>query len=283
MKTKKLLYLISGIVMSAFLVFSCKDDFTEEDFLLMQQEMSQQDFQNRLQELLYQAQLAKTSDSAMAVLQNMLSKELWMFQDSTAYAKQLDQLRNAGLLLSWTIQVQDNRTPVDSVDVNILTADIDQGRTLSAVTDANGYVTFMDVTVGRNLVRLNKTGYFSANVAVEFTTNTIQQTYAATYNNIVIRRQESSILPIFSSTSTETATITGLATIDLDLTNNTREFAPAGTTVRANISDALQDYDLIYPDTYPDDYTGGDAILSQTQRVINYNIEGGPNVGVGTV
>jgi hypothetical protein len=73
-----------------------------------------------------------------------------------------------------------------------------------------------------------------------------------------------------------------MATAELDLTNNAREFAPAGTTVRANFSTSLQDLDLIYPDEWPDD-DDGDNILNNTQRVINYYVEGSPNVGVGTV
>ena len=292
MKTSKLLYLLSGVIVATLLIYSCKDDFSEKDFLDMQAQQAASNHQYSMDEILYQAQLARSSDSALAVLQNMLSAELYMLQDSIKYQDALNQLRNAGLLLSWTIQVQENRTALDSVQVDIQTADLDNARTLSGVTDANGYVTFTDVTVGRNLVRLSKSGYMTANVAVEFTANQISTSYTGgTYVSVVVRRQESTILPVFSSSSSSTATIWGSVTADFDLTNNAPE-AAVGTTVRANLESGLIGSGLIYPDGTENPSSIGEnsgasgnsgSAGNPNQRVLVYTVEGEPNVGVATV
>lgn len=277
MKTSKLLYLLSGVILATFLIYSCKDDFSEKDFLDYQAQQAATNHQFNMDEIILQAQLARSSDSALATLQNMLNQEVFLMQDSVKYKAQLQQLRNAGLLLSWTIQIQEDRKPLDSVQVDIATADLDNARTLSGVTDANGYVTFMDVTVGKNLLRLSKSGYMSANAIVEFSPNDYTSVYSGdAYNFVALRRQESTILPIFSNSSTATATIKGNVTADIDLTNDAAEPAPLGTTVRADISETLQNNDLIWPTTDADQ-------LDYTQLVQQYSVEGGPNVGVGTV
>ena len=284
MRTSKLFYLVCGIILSVFLVLSCKDDFSEKDFLKLQADLAAQkdsaNYKNSVQQILLAAQLAKSNDSAMAVLQKMLQEELIILQtqlgretDSLMAAKQLELLRNAGLLLSWSIQVQENRKPVSGADVTIQTADIDNLRTLTATTSTTGYVTFNDVTVGSNLLRITKTGYLTSNVAVQFEMNDLLST-GGIY--IPIRRSESSVIPLFSSSTGEIATIKGTATVDTDLTNNTRELAPVGTKIKANIAEALQNANLIYPES-------NDPAISSTQRIMSYAVEGGENVGVGTV
>ena len=222
--------------MSLIAVLSCKDNFSEEDFLRLQQ------------------QLARQRDSLNAVQQGQ-------------------QAKDAGLLLSWTIQVQDNRKPVQGAQVAVKGGSSDSTQAFSASTDADGIVTFTNVPVGREIVRITKTGYLTANLAVEFDANQLIYT-GSTY--MPIRRAESSIIPLFSVTSTETATINGTATVETDLTNSTREKAPSGTVIRANISEALQQANLIYPES-------SDPSINTTQRILSYAVEGGENIGVGTV
>jgi hypothetical protein len=106
---------------------------------------------------------------------------------------------------------------------------------------------------------------------------------------VVIRRQESSILPVFSNSTGSVATIWGNVTADFDLTNKTAE-AAIGTTVRADISNTLQDKRLIYPDDNPQQTNSSnptdgsnDYVQERTQRILTYSVEGGPNVGIATV
>ncbi len=295
MKTSKLLYLLSGVLLTTFLIYSCKDDFSEKDFLTMQANQAATNHQYTMDQILYQAQLARSSDSALAVLQNMLSEELYLMQDSVKYKDQLHQLRHGGLLLSWTIQVQDNHNPLDSVKVYVATTSsisTDSTGTMG-YSDANGYVTFNDVPVGRDLVMLSKSGYMTANVAVEFTANQIEAGYDNSSTNnggtnfLVVRRQESTILPLFSNATGAVATVWGNVVGDFDLTNDAMEPA-IGATVQANMDQSLMDAGLIYP-TASNSYNGP-SIGEQTngngnpnQRVLVYTINGGPNVGTATV
>jgi hypothetical protein len=198
-----------------------------------------------------------------------LQAQLAAKKDSAA----LQEIKSSSLLLAWSVQVQDNRKPVEGALVELQTAGKDSSKALTLTTDAQGIVVFSNIAVGGNLLRISKQGYLTANVAVEFAPNTVIPSGSGF---VPVRRTESSIIPLFSNSSTETATIKGTAKVETDLTNGAREAVPQGTRIRANIAEALQNAKLIYPEP-------GDSSLNHSQSVLSYAVEGGENVGVAVV
>ncbi len=287
MKIKNLKFYVLLFLAVAFGMTACQDDFSEEDFLnalaTQGETRAAADHQRRLDEIRLQAQLAASSDSALAILNRMLEEELIMLErelDSLDRERQLEQLRDAGLLLSWSVEIQENRKPLDSVTVTLTTSEAPGARQIVLITGTDGTITAQDIPVGRNLITLTKTGYFEANVAVEFAMANIQNIGSFDNPNYIIwRRHESTILPVFSNTSAETATINAEGWIETDLTNNTPEQIPDGTFFRVNMGPGLQQADLVYPDG---GFGGDDDLLLETQRILTYSVAGGENVGVGT-
>jgi hypothetical protein len=101
------------------------------------------------------------------------------------------------------------------------------GKTLTDTTDASGMVVF--------------TGFFrtSVNVTIRkegFTT--VAYSSVVNLNNTTSNNTISfigNIIPVFELTGANTATIAGRATIETNLTNNTRESVPDGTKITASI------------------------------------------------
>ncbi len=185
---------------------ACKDNFSEQDLLT------------------YQA--------------NALSKK-----DSLNAAKQVAAMNDAGLLLSYTLQVLDDKTPISGVAVTMTNQSTTAG-TATGTTDANGFATFKSVQIGANTVVISKTGYYAATFIVDFGTPTAGVNYTTTTNTVTgvvtvipIKKTASNQVPLFASGSgsTSTATIKGTVTIETDLTNSTPEI-PQGLTIKANLA-----------------------------------------------
>jgi len=113
------------------------------------------------------------------------------------------------------------------------------GQIITLTTDANGQVVFPNARIGNVVVTVSMAGYTTLNYhtsldpgAINFPTTTNGTT---DLSNIV--RDVSTHAPIFALTgAANMATIKGNATIDLDLTNVSREVVPAGTVVSAEIN-----------------------------------------------
>ena len=192
----------------AFVVIACQDNFSEADFVASQ-------LKNRNK------------------------------QDSIAIAKQIEGLNAAGQLLSYTLQVLDDKLPVSGVAV--VMSNPPPGSTtstLTATTDANGFATFKNVQIGANTFIVSKTGYYSATFIVDFGTPTSGIHYQVVSNNgiqtiIPIKKTASNQVPIFASAAGgATAIIRGNVTIESDLTNTTAEI-PQNITIKANLSQIL--------------------------------------------
>lgn len=199
---KKLFSIITVIAIIAVVIVACKDNFNESDFLKLQSQLKTQ-------------------------------------QDTAKLNQQLKQLNDAGALLSVTIQVVEDRTPLTGVDVTI-SNDVSSGTT-KVTTDANGNAVFTKVRVGANTVILSKTGYAPATAVLDF--GSVGATYFQTVvgangttNIVPLKQSRSAILPIYSNGGTGSfATITGKVTIENDLSTSALE-VPQGLTILANLN-----------------------------------------------
>jgi hypothetical protein len=200
---KKLLPFITMITLIAIVIVACKDNFNESDFLKLQSSLKTQ-------------------------------------QDTSFLSRQLKQLNDAGELLSFTVQIVEDRTPLAGVDVQI-SNDV-TGGTIKVTTDANGNAIFSKVRVGSNTILINKTGYATATAVVDFgpLTNFFQTASSGGVTTIVsLKQSRSVILPLYSIGATgSTATITGKVTIENDFTNSKTE-VPQNITLKANFASAL--------------------------------------------
>lgn len=164
--------------------------------------------------------------------------------DSTM-ARQLDVLEKMGLILTYSIQVQDNGTPVEGIDVSI-SGFAENASKGTKTTGSDGIVQFTDVLAGFTLINLSGTGYIDASVTVYLEPN---QTFdAAGGFTYVLQRNESSILPIYGDGILEgdnTATIKGKITIETNLVNDVAE-VPEGIEIAANFTDIFGE-DIVGP------------------------------------
>lgn len=163
--------------------------------------------------------------------------ELAYLADSLALRDSLGRINQAGAVnyaitvvsgSTSTLYKNDGRTEGTQNAVADAIVTISQfGKTETDTTDASGMVVF--------------TGFFRSNVNV-----TIRKTDFTTMTYIAfVKGQDSTvnntttfvgnIIPIFELTGANTATISGRAIIETNLTNSVRELAPDGTTFTASI------------------------------------------------
>ncbi len=261
MKIKTLKFYVLLALAVVFGMTACQDDFSEEDFLnqLAQQGESKAaaDHERRLEEIRLQAQLAASNDSALAVLQSMLSKELAMLNeelnretDSINAARQKEELRTSGLLLDYSVQMQDGGTPLADVVVRI--TDFGDGaaaRQASDTTDANGVVTFVDIPIGYHTLNFSATGYVSAGITVNFNWDLWNRSFGAGGITVFAPRVESSVFPMVSDGTggSNTATVSGQVKIDSDLINNEMSEYAAGIEIKALLDDFFDQGDIVPP------------------------------------
>jgi hypothetical protein len=194
---KKIIKLLAFMLIAGLVIVACKDNFSEQDFI--------------------------NNQTKNKTVQDSLN--------ATA-------LNKAGQLLSYTLQILEDKLPVAGVAVVMTNPPAGTATaTLTATTDASGFVQFKNVQIGANTFIISKTGYYSATFIVDF--GTVQQgvNYTIINNAVVpIKKTASSQVPIFASaTGGATATIKGNVTIETDLTNTTPEI-PQGLVLKANLS-----------------------------------------------
>jgi hypothetical protein len=149
-------------------------------------------------------------------------------------------LNDAGQLLSYTLQVLDDKTPVTGVAVTMTNPPKGTATaTLTATTDATGTVQFKNVQIGANTFIISKTGYYPATFIVDFGPIQNGINYTIVNGSVVpVKKSASNQVPIFASasgTGSSTATIRGNVTIETNLTNTTPEI-PQGLVLKANLS-----------------------------------------------
>ncbi len=216
-------------IVASVTILACKDDFTEEDFLKLQDE------------------LAKDKEKRDSAYLEALTQE-----QAESYIAALNE---AGDLMSVTVLVREDNTPVAGVSVSMTSgaSPAEAGRTkdvVTVVTDAQGRAVFERATIGDNLISLSKANYVSASARVDFGEPSEPQAISTFVNNVQVtryiappKRFENFALPLYSESASEgnTAVIQGTFSIQNDLTNdpNAMDPIPAGLVVSADLSTAL--------------------------------------------
>lgn len=203
MKKNRLIY--SSILALASVVFvsSCQDDFSEGDLL---------------------------------ELQNDLAKE----SDSIAAAKSLEALNAAGEMVSFQFKVVDtDGLGVEGLNVSMVAAaESGTADNQTLMTDASGSVFFDRVAVGGNTVTVSGESIIDVTLNVDF-----GQIQEGKHFQIVDQQiiptpvTENAIITVLGGNSA-TATVEGVATIETDLTNDTKE-VPQDIRILANFDDSL--------------------------------------------
>lgn len=186
-------------------------------------------------------------------------------QDSIAISK-LAVLNEAGELLSFSIQVLEDRKPLEGVKVRIsnLNSSPSASTPLEVVTNSDGIALFPKVKHGAFNVALAKENYLSVAALITVDYPIVRD---AENNIIPVKISESAVLSMMTSNSaasSSTAIIKGKVTIESDLTNDRPE-VPQNLTLRADLSGV-----------------GFVGAQSSNTRVEDYFINEG-NIGVATV
>lgn len=199
----KLLFAIITVVSIGYLATSCNDKFSEEDLLKLQLQYGNE-------------------------------------QDSLKAAQALAALNAAGELVSFQVKaVNTDGIGVEGLDVT-LTAAVDGGTAdnQTLTTDANGLVYFDKVIVGGNTMTISGANIMDAVLTLNFGSISDGDHYIIT-NGVIVPTpvHENAVITVIG-TNTSTATVTGTATIQTDLTNKTPE-VPQNVTIVADFDDGL--------------------------------------------
>jgi hypothetical protein len=173
-------------------------------------------------------------------LDELRNDRLAYLQDSIRISDSLNLTNNAGIV-NYTIVVVDGstssifnnptsngRTQKTAAVVGGAVVTIGQyGKIVTDTTDASGMVVFNGFFRSAATVTIQATDYTSVSYisAVHIQDSTRTGTISFVGN----------LIPIFPTAGANTATISGQATIQTDLTNQTRELVPDGTTFLASI------------------------------------------------
>lgn len=221
MKTNKLYFGLAGVfAFAAALVFSsCKDEGVDLAALEAQRSKA------RLDSIRFADSLSRANDKLQRFYDSLDTRNQAVFDSLQAIGE--------GGLISYAVTVVDGSTSafangkVQSL-VSGASVTVSQfGRTETKTTGASGLVVFSGYFRNSINVTINQTGFTQANYVVGVRENN------ATPNNSW--NYVGNIIPIFPTTGVNTATISGRATIQSNLTNKTRELVPDGTTVLVGI------------------------------------------------
>ena len=204
MKTVKNLFTGIFILISiGFLVSSCKDQFTEKDLLELQMQLANK-------------------------------------QDSLNAARQLEALNAAGELVSYQVKVVNtDGVGIENLEVSLGSAASDgtlDKQTLT--TDTEGQVYFSRVAVGGNNLTITGNNIIDAHLTLDFGPLQEGVHYEIINGNVIPKPVvENSVITVIS-TNTATATVSGVVTIETDLTNSTPE-VPQDVVITADFNDNL--------------------------------------------
>jgi hypothetical protein len=187
--------IITGIF--SVVVWSCKDDFTEEDLLTQQSEINQQN--QAYADSLAAAQQAHADSMNLRRVQYTI----------TVY--------NASIAAANTGGRTTGVTALDGASVSITT----NGAVQTLTTDANGMVVFENVPLGSVAGTVSLADF----TTVHFISN------LRTPPSSDPLLQAGTLIPLFATSGENTATISGKATYEGNLLNNTEETVPDETVV----------------------------------------------------
>jgi hypothetical protein len=172
-------------------------------------------------------------------LTELREDKLQYLEDSLRISDSLKRINQSGIV-NYTLTVVNGSTSslyknpsgagreksVESLDAATVTIS-QYGKTETATTDATGMVVFTGFFRTSVNVTVQKTGFTTANFVI------VTSVKDATANNTI--SFVGNIIPVFETTGANTATISGKATVQTNLTNKTRELVPDGTKLTASI------------------------------------------------
>jgi hypothetical protein len=203
-------YLLMGLVMalaSSAVMLSCKDDDPSLAEL-------------RDDKITYLADSIRVSDSLRRLNQaGVVNYAITVVDGSTSTFFKLDNSRTEG---------------TKSVLSDALVTISQFGKVLTDTTDASGMVVLNGFFRGAVNVVVAKEGFTTAAFV------TAVKVEDATENGTI--SFVGNLIPIFATTGANTATVSGVAKIQSDLTNSTRENVPDGTTILAHINVSDNDF-----------------------------------------
>jgi len=237
---KKLLNLLVLVILGFFiLVSSCtKETFTEAD--------------------------AYASQADLALLQDSIAK---------SQALLLDSLRKVGGIIDYSVAIvnasdaswswsNNNYNSKGSQGLDAVTVSISQyGKVSTVTTDASGIAAFKDLRIGTINVNVKKTGFTEVDFVAVLPALPDSSTVAA-YD---VMRSVATMVPVFSTTD-NLSTISGLATVETDLTNDAPE-AAANVKIFATVD--IGDYDFY--DRYLYNPYNGDISYSNYSQSYSYS------------
>jgi hypothetical protein len=172
-------------------------------------------------------------------LTELREDKLQYLEDSTRIADSLHRINQAGIV-NYTITVVNGSTSTlhknasgagregQAQGLDAAAVTISQyGKTETKTTDATGMVVFTGYFRTAVNVNIVKSGFTTADFVI------VTSREDATINNSL--SSVGNLLPLFETTGANTATISGKATIQTNLTNKTRELVPDGTKITASI------------------------------------------------
>jgi hypothetical protein len=201
------------LVFLGFFVFtsSCKKDvFTEEDAYASQEDL----------------ELLKDSLAlAQATLDHEYTMEMELLRDSLKKAggiidySVISVLASDASWLSYGEYDKGDNSGKGGTGMDGVTVTVSQyGQVLTSTTDASGIATFSDLRIGSVTVNVQKTGYCEVDF-IAVLPALPDSIYVDAYSLV---RQAGTMVPMFSL-SDDLSTISGIATVETDLTNDTPE------------------------------------------------------------
>jgi len=214
-----ILLLIGGFI--AFSSSCTKDVFTEEDAYANQEDL----------------ELLKDSLAmAQAELNNEFAVEMELLRDSLKKAGGIIDYSVVAVLgsdaswLSYGYYDKGDDSGKGGTGMDGVTVTVSQyGQMLTSTTDASGIATFSDLRIGSVTVNVQKTGYCEVDF-IAVLPALPDSVYTDAYSLV---RQAGTMIPMFSTTD-NLSTISGIATVETDLTNDDPELA-ADVKVTATI------------------------------------------------
>jgi hypothetical protein len=272
MNMRKMNFGILGILTLFFAFVACKDDFTEEDFLRLQAELEAQ----------------KDSVAAAIALDSLDAQrlrdsiELVLALDERDYQRFLDSLRRAdsiqaagGGVLPFTFTVQiidgsitattainsgtevnnDSGERTDAVNespANPVTVSVTQFGQTRELTVDNGVASFDNIGRGAIFGKITAQDYTTIEFVMDASLNQEDLAEFLTdplfFYEYVYNMSIGHTFAMFATAGQNTATLTGSALVETDLTNTTPELVPEGTNFLAYIDVLDGDFQGRYVD-----------------------------------
>lgn len=210
----------------------------------MQADLAAQQQAFNLEKLILEYQLMRSNDSASMVFAQQLAAYVEQLKDAQE-AENLEALRQAGLIVSYTLIVENQGgVAIDSASVTVGGNNPVASLNLST---SGGQLVIEDLPVGASPFSITATGYVGVSFIVDFGqvsggTDAAADEFVVVGERIYpIGRNEASRITLVSVGNGTTATVSGTATIETNVTNLTPEI-PQNVTIVAYVDGTSNPY-----------------------------------------